>query len=64
MKTRKDIKSSENIKMYCSNRNCSHLECVRHDKNIPYNILIKRENYKLNKDGSCSNMLLDWRDAI
>lgn len=64
MKTRKDIKSSENIKMYCSNRNCSHLECVRHDKNIPYNTLIKRENYKLNKDGSCSNMLLDWRDAI
>lgn len=64
MKTRKDIKSSENIKMYCSNRNCSHLECVRHDKNIPYNTLIKRENYKLNKDGSCSNMLLDWRDGI
>lgn len=64
MKTKKDIKSSENIKMYCSNRNCSHLECVRHDKYIPYNTLIKRENYKLNKDGSCSNMLLDWRDAI
>ena len=45
MKTKKDIKSSENIKMYCSNRNCSHLECVRHDKNIPFNVLIKRENY-------------------
>lgn len=64
MKTKKDIKSSENIKMYCSNRNCSHLECVRHDKNIPFNILIKRENYKLDKNNECQNILLDWGDDV
>ena len=51
----------ENIKMYCSNRNCPYLECVRHDRNIPFNVLIKREDFKLDKDDNCKHKLLDWK---
>lgn len=61
MKSKVDTKTEKNIKMYCSNRNCPYLECVRHDKNIPFNVLIKRENYQLDKkNGVCKDKLLDW----
>lgn len=61
MKSKLDTKTEKNIKMYCSNRNCPYLECVRHDKNIPFNVLIKRENYQLDKkNGVCKDKLLEW----
>lgn len=49
-------------RIYCANRNCSHLDCVRHDKNIPFNILILRENYKVDSNGNCKNKILNWED--
>lgn len=48
-------------RMYCANRNCSYLDC-RHDKNIPFNILILRENYKVDNNGNCKNKILNWED--
>lgn len=45
-------------RMYCANRNY----CVRHDKNIPFNILILRENYKVDNNGNCKNKILNWED--
>ena len=47
MKLKKDTTNIENIKMYCSNRDCPYFECVRHDRNIPFNVLIKREDFKI-----------------
>lgn len=38
------------------------MECVRCYKNIPYNVLILRENYKLDKNNECSNILLGGDD--
>ena len=64
MKLKKDITNIENIKMYCSNRDCPYLECVRHDRNIPFNVLIKREDYKLDKDDNCKHKLLDWKGLL
>ena len=40
------------------------MECVRYYKNTPYNVLILRENYKLDKNNKCSNILLDWSDDV
>jgi hypothetical protein len=40
------------------------MECVRYYKNISYNVLILRENYKLDKNNKCSNILLDWSDDV
>lgn len=27
---------------YCPNRKCEHVECLRHNKNTPFNVLINR----------------------
>lgn len=51
-----------NAKVYCGNRNCEHLECVRHDRYVPFDILIIRENYKTETNGTCKHLLLDWED--
>lgn len=40
------------------------MECVRYYNNIPYNVLILRENYKMDKNNKCPNILLDWGDNI
>ena len=51
----------ENIeRIYCGNRNCPYIDCVRHNKNTPFNIQFLRENYKLDKNNECPNILLDW----
>lgn len=49
-------------KLYCSNRNCPHIECVRHNRNTPFNVLIKRDRFNLDKSGLCDNILFDWND--
>jgi hypothetical protein len=49
-------------KLYCGNRNCLHLECVRHDRYVPFDVLIIRENYKLDKGNNCNHILLDWEE--
>lgn len=55
----------ENIeRIYCGNRNCPHIDCVRHTKNTPFNIQFLRENYSFDKNGECKYKLTDWSDAI
>ena len=52
----------ENIeRIYCGNRNCPYIDCVRHNKNTLFNVQFLRENYSLDKNGECSYKLLDWR---
>ena len=55
----------ENIeRIYCGNRNCPYIDCVRHNKNTQSNIQFLRENYKLDKNNECPNILLDWGDDV
>lgn len=42
---------------YCSTRECIHTECLRHNVNTPWNVLIYRKKYKLDKDGNCKDMV-------
>lgn len=52
----------ENIeRIYCGNRNCPYIDCVRHNKNTPFNVQFLRENYSLDKNGECKYKLSDWR---
>lgn len=46
------------------NRNCPHIDCVRHNKNTPFNVQFLRENYSFDKNGECKYKLTDWSDAI
>ena len=39
--------------IYCGNRNCERIDCLRHNRNTPFDVLILRENYKPEKDGKC-----------
>ena len=45
---------------YCPNRKCEHIECLRHNKNAPFNIMISRfqEIPKQDKDGKCKEYLV------
>lgn len=44
---------------YCPNRKCEHVECLRHNKNAPFNVLINvfLEKPKLDKEGKCKKYL-------
>ncbi len=52
------MKNNVNI-VYCPNRKCEHIECLRHNRNIPFDVLITRfsDNPKVNKDGKCNEYL-------
>lgn len=54
--TKKSSKTEELI--YCSQRHCPHLECLRHDKNIPFNVLILRDKFKPDKNWNCKDIIL------
>lgn len=58
------LKKESIERIYCGNRNCPHIDCVRHNKNTPFNIQFLRENYDLDKNGECKYKLTDWSDAI
>lgn len=58
------MNKSKPEKIYCGNRNCPYFDCVRHDRYIPFGVLIWRENYTLDKNGNCKHKLLDWKDEL
>ncbi len=45
---------------YCPNRKCEHVECLRHNKNTPFDVVISRfsENPKRDKNGNCKEYLV------
>lgn len=55
---RKSTNKKQEQFIYCGNRKCSHSECLRHYTNTPFNVLILRENYKLDKEGNCKDMVI------
>lgn len=44
---------------YCSQRKCIHEECLRHNVNTPWNVLIYRSNFSPDKDWNCKDIVLD-----
>lgn len=45
--------------VYCGIRDCPHHECLRHNINTPFNVLILRENFKPNKEWNCKDIIVD-----
>ena len=43
--------------VYCSQRKCIHTECLRHNMNTPFNVKIKRVDFKPDKDWKCKGLL-------
>lgn len=42
--------------VYCGLRKCIHTECLRHNVNTPFDILILRRNFNPDKDWNCKDM--------
>lgn len=50
--------TTENELVYCGLRKCPHVECIRHDKNIPFNKLVRRDKFNPDKEWNCKDMML------
>ena len=57
MASKKNTKDKTDKFVYCSQRHCPHLDCLRHDRNIPFNTLVIRDNFKPDKDWNCKDKL-------
>lgn len=45
--------------LYCSQRKCPYIECLRHDKNIPFGVMVTRSNtFKLDKELRCKDKII------
>ena len=59
-KTRKvneEIKTNEFV--YCSQRKCPREECLRHNVNTPWDVLIYRSDFNPDKDWNCKDIVLE-----
>ena len=45
--------------IYCGLRKCPHVQCLRHNVNTPFNVLILRRNFTPDKDWNCKDILED-----
>ena len=41
---------------YCGLGKCPHIECLRHNANTPFNVLIFRKNFTPDKEWNCKDM--------
>ena len=51
-------KKQEEKFIYCSLRHCPNIQCLRHNKNTPYNVLITRDTFKPDKEWNCKDMVI------
>ena len=56
-KVNKEIKTNEFV--YCGQRKCPHEECLRHNVNTPWDVLIYRNNFNPDKDWNCKDIVLE-----
>lgn len=47
------MKKNNDEFVYCGNRKCPHVECLRHNLNTPWNVMIFRRNFEVNKEWEC-----------
>lgn len=48
--------------VYCSLRHCPNITCLRHNINTPYNVLIKRDTFKPDKEWHCKDLVEEIDD--
>lgn len=54
------MKKKDNEFIYCGDRNCPHIECLRHNKNTPFDMLILRSNkFSRDKNGNCKDIVIE-----
>lgn len=51
-----EVSSSTNEFIYCGWRNCIYTECLRHNVNTPFDVLIRRRKFNPDKDWNCKDM--------
>lgn len=61
MPRKKKIKEVTSVKdenkfIYCGLRKCIHTECIRHNVNTPFGVIIYRRNFNPDKDWNCKDM--------
>lgn len=54
--TNTSVKDDGNRFIYCGLRKCIHIECLRHNVNTPFDVLILRRNFNPDKDWNCKDM--------
>ena len=57
----KKNKDNEEQFMYCTQRNCPHVNCLRHNVNTPWNVLITRDNFHPDNNWVCKGILIEVR---
>lgn len=56
-KLNKEVDNNKEF-VYCSLRKCPHIECLRHNINIPFDILILRDTFNPDKEWNCKDIVL------
>lgn len=52
-------KGSDDDFLYCANLKCEHHDCLRHNCNTPWNVMIVRRKFQMNKDGGCKDKITE-----
>ena len=58
-KKKEEINNKSDYFVYCSQRKCPHEECLRHNVNTPWDVLIYRSDFKPDKDWNCKDIVLE-----
>lgn len=45
--------------VYCEFLKCPHTECLRHNKNTPYNVVIYRRKFNPDKEWNCKDKIIN-----
>lgn len=57
--TKEEINDNIDGIVYCGLRKCPHMQCLRHNINTPFNVLILRRNFSPDKDWNCKDIVED-----
>ena len=52
-------KSKTDHFVYCSQRKCPHTECLRHNVNTPWDVLVYRNKFDPDKEWNCKDIVLE-----
>lgn len=54
-----EVNNEEKEFVYCGWRHCIHTECLRHNVNTPFGVVILRRKFNPDKDWNCKDILED-----
>ncbi len=56
---KKIIELGSKEKPYCGNRDCKDMECIRHDRLIPFYKLVWREDFNKGNKDICKDKIIE-----